>query len=163
MSDRSDNLLYCDRTLYHWVTHRVLLKGNETLVCLATSRIVGSEWSGWTISRGPESPGGLQPKLTQKTNIGLGIPHCSLSMGPRGSCYAYGNILRCIYCNGMILVFGLLKWFDGFYFCQMIGLQNNIAYICGYVSLEVAWKVCKIDFKLLVVNYIFLNQIQIGL
>ena len=41
------------------------------------------------MSRGPESPCGPQPKWKKTpTNISLGAHHCSLSMGPRGSCYA---------------------------------------------------------------------------
>ena len=46
---------------------------------MPVSRGVASGWTGWTMSRGPPN---------QNEFIGLGSPHCSLSMGPQGSCYA---------------------------------------------------------------------------
>ena len=49
------------------------------------------------MTRGPEGPEGHQPKWTQKTIICLGAPHCSLSMSPRGSCYACVFISTCIF------------------------------------------------------------------
>ena len=41
---------------------------------------VASGWTGWTMSSGPEGPG----SPNQNDTIGLGVPHCPLSMGPEG-------------------------------------------------------------------------------
>ena len=51
-------------------------------------RGVASGWTGWTMSRGPEAPGGTSTKMNPKYNHWFGAPNCSLSMGPRGFCYA---------------------------------------------------------------------------
>ena len=52
---------------------------------------------GCTMPRGSEGAGSQRTKLTPKkpTTIGLGAPHCSLSMSPRGSCYTCAQIGRC--------------------------------------------------------------------
>ena len=53
-------------------------------------RGVANGWTGWRMSRGPESSGAPN----QNEPIGMGAPHCSVYVGPRGSCYACGQGLQ---------------------------------------------------------------------
>ena len=70
----------------------------------------------------PRGSRGSPTKMNPKNNIGLGAPHCSLSMSPRGSCYACSRVLLYIYIYIYIYIYLYIYILS--YFSFQPGLQD---------------------------------------
>ena len=85
LDEFTTNRKHCDTS-----SHSVLFKDNLLVAALFTPSVKpGALQAGGQGGQCPGAPRvqGIPTIINPKINIGLGDPHCSLSMDPRGSCY----------------------------------------------------------------------------